>query len=195
MKRKVSKRDRLRLVRLVSAIAFILTGIIPGRIAIAFHQAPIPQTILVLGSASERMEFAARFWQSHTNLDIWVSDYAWNLDVNRRIFQQFDVPNQRLHLDGRATDTVTNFTTLVEDFVRQKLQHIYLITSDYHMKRARAIASIVLGSHGIAVTPVGVPSRGDKSETLVRVLRDCGRSVVWIFTGRTGASLNPHLML
>lgn len=194
MKRKVSKRDRLRLVRLVSVIAFILANIIPARIAIALYQAPIPQAILVLGSASERMEFAAKFWQSHTNLDIWVSDYAWNLDVNRRIFEQFGVPNQRLHLDGRATDTVTNFTTLVEDFVRQNLQHIYLITSDYHMTRARAIASIVLGSHGIAVTPVEVPSRGDKSESVVRVLRDCGRSVVWVVTGRTGASLKPHLM-
>ncbi|MBD2609282.1 YdcF family protein [Scytonema hofmannii FACHB-248] len=193
MKRKVSKRDRLRLVRLVLAIAFILAGIIPGRIAIAFYQAPIPQAILVLGSASERMEFAAQFWHTHSHLDIWVSDYAWNLDVNRRIFQSFGVPNQRLHLDGRATDTVTNFTTLVEDFVSQKLQHIYLITSDYHMNRARAIASIVFGSQGIVLTPVEVPSQGDESETLVRVLRDCGRSLLWIFTNRTGASLNPKL--
>ncbi|MHC5673995.1 YdcF family protein [Nostoc sp.] len=181
------------LVMLVLAIAFFFASIIPVRIAVALHQAPIPQAILVLGGASERMEFAARFWRSHTNVDIWVSDYARNLDVNRRIFQQFDVPNQRLHLDGRATDTVTNFTTLVEDFVRQKLQHIYLITSDYHMKRARAIAAIVLGSHGIAVTPVEVPSQGDKSETLVRILRDCGRSILWVVTGRTGASFNPRM--
>ncbi|WP_292760854.1 YdcF family protein [Nostoc sp. NOS(2021)] len=182
-------------VMLVLAIAFFLASIIPVRIAVALHQAPIPQAILVLGSASERMEFAARFWRSHTNVDIWVSDYARNLDVNRRIFQQFDVPNQRLHLDGRATDTVTNFTTLVEDFVRQKLQHIYLITSDYHMKRARAIAAIVLGSHGVAVTTVEVPSQGHKSETLIRVLRDCGRSLLWVVTGKTGASLNPRLSL
>ncbi|MEH1904718.1 MAG: YdcF family protein [Nostoc sp.] len=180
------------LVMLVLAIAFFFASIIPIRIAVALHQAPIPQAILVLGSASERMEFAARFWQSHTNVDIWVSDYARNLDVNRRIFQQFDVPNQRLHLDGR-TDTVTNFTTLVEDFIRQKLQHIYLITSDYHMKRARAIAAIVLGSHGVAVTPVEVPSQGEESETLMRVVRDCGRSILWIVTGRTGASFNPRL--
>lgn len=96
-------------------------------------------------------------------------------------------------LDCLARDTVTNFTTLTGDFVTQKLQHIYLITSDYHMKRARAIASIILGSHGIAVTPVEVPSLGDNSESLVRVLRDCGRSVVWIFTRRTGASFNPRM--
>jgi len=195
MKRKVSKRDRLRLVRLVLAIAFILAGIIPVRLAIAFDQAPIPQAILVLGSASERMEFAAQFWHTHSHLDIWVSDYAWNLDVNRRIFQQFDVPNQQLHLDGRATDTVTNFTTLVEDFVRQKLQHIYLITSDYHMRRARAIALLVFGSRGVAVTSITVSSTTTESESLFRTLRDCARSVLWIFTGRTASSLNPRLKI
>ena len=62
-------------------------------------------------------------------------------------------------LDGRATDTEKNFTTLVGDFVTQKLHNIYLITSDYHLRRARAIASIVLGSRGIAVTPLAVSSR------------------------------------
>ncbi|MGI2902805.1 hypothetical protein [Tolypothrix sp. VBCCA 56010] len=51
-----------------------MASIIPLRLAIAFYQAPIPQAILVLGSASERIEFAAQFWQSHSNLDIWVSD-------------------------------------------------------------------------------------------------------------------------
>jgi len=66
-------------------------------------------------------------------------------------------------------------------------------TSDYHMKRARAIAAIVLGSQGIAVTPVQVSTRGDESETLVRLLRDCGRSLLWVVTGRTGASFNPKL--
>jgi hypothetical protein len=58
---------------------------------------------------------------------------------------------------------------------------------------ARAIATIVFGSQGIVVTPVGVPSQGEESETLVQVLRDCGRCLLWIFTNRTGASLNPKL--
>jgi uncharacterized SAM-binding protein YcdF (DUF218 family) len=186
------KRKR-RLVYLGLAIAFTLTSIIPVRIAIAFHQAPVPQTIFVLGGATQRMRFAAQFWHDHQNLDIWVSDCAKNLDANRRLFQQLGVPIQRLHLDGRATDTVTNFTTLVGDFSKQKLQHIYLITSDYHMRRARAIATIVLGSQGIVVTPVAVLSLGEQSESLLRVLRDCGRSFLWIFFGRTGASFNPRL--
>jgi uncharacterized SAM-binding protein YcdF (DUF218 family) len=193
MKVKFFQLSSLGCVRLVLIIALLLISIIPVRIAVAFHQAPIPQAIFVLGGAALRMEFAARFWQKHTNLDIWVSDYAWKLDVDRRIFQKFGVPNQQLHLDGRATDTVTNFTSLVEDFVAQKLQHIYLITSDYHMRRARAIAAIVFGSRGVVVTPVAVLSRGEESESSLRVLRDCGRSVLWLFTGRTGASFNPNL--
>jgi hypothetical protein len=61
------------------------------------------------------------------------------------------------------------------------------------MRRAKAIASIVLivfGSRGIAITPVAVVSKGESLESFVRVLRDCGRSVLWLFTRRTGASFN-----
>ncbi|MEH1988893.1 YdcF family protein [Nostoc sp.] len=186
-------KRKLKLVKWVLAIALLLTSIIPVRIAIAFYQTPVPQAIFVLGSDAERMKFAAQFWQSRQNLDIWVSDFAWNLDVDRRIFLQYGVSDAKLHLDGRATDTVTNFTTLAEDFANQRLQHIYLITSDYHLRRARAIATIVLGSQGIVVTPVAVASQNQSSESLVRVLRDCGRSFLWILIGRTGASFNPRL--
>jgi uncharacterized SAM-binding protein YcdF (DUF218 family) len=186
-------KRKLKLVRWVLTIALLLSSIIPARIAIAFHQTPVPQAIFVLGSASERMRFAAQFWQSRQNLDIWISDFAWNLEVNRRIFLQHGVPDAKLHLDGRARDTVTNFTTLAGDFAHQRLQHIYLITSDYHMRRASAIATIVLGSQGIVVTPVAVASQNQPSESLMRVLRDCGRSFLWIILGRTGASFNPHL--
>lgn len=188
---------KCKLLRLVLwsilTIALLLTNIIPARIAIALYQTPVPQTIFVLGGASERMKFAGQFWQSHQNLDIWVSDFAWELDADRRIFLQYGVPDAKLHLDGRATDTVTNFTTLAEDFANQRLQHIYLITSDYHMRRARAIATIVWGSQGTVVTPVAVASQNQRSESLVRVLRDCGRSFLWIVTRRSAASFNSRL--
>ena len=189
----IFRKIKHRLVWLVLAIALSLLSIIPVKIAIAFQQTPVPQAIFVLGGDSQRMEFAAQFWRSHKDLDIWVSDFDFNLNYDRLIFQQFGVPDERLRLDGRATDTVTNFTTLAEDFVQSKIQHIYLITSDYHMRRARAIATIVLGSQGIVVTSLAIPSSDDKSESLMRVMRDCGRSLLWVFSGRTGSSLNPRL--
>jgi uncharacterized SAM-binding protein YcdF (DUF218 family) len=186
-------RWKFKLGGLVLAIMFGLGGIIPVKIGIAFKQVPVPQAIFVLGSDPKRMEFAAQFWQLHKNLDIWVSDFESNLNYNRRIFEKFGVPSRQLRFDGRATDTVTNFTSLVDEFSDRKLQHIYLITSDYHLRRARAIATIVLGSEGIVVTPLAVPSSGDNSESLLRVMRDCGRSLLWIVIGRTGASFNPRL--
>lgn len=191
----MKRKRKFRLAWIVLAVMFGLAIIIPVKIAIAFHQTAVPQGIFVLGGESKRMEFAAQFWQSHKDLDIWVSDCASNLNYDLLIFQRFGVPDERLRLDGTATDTVTNFTTLVGDFVKYKIQHIYLITSDYHMRRAVAIATIVLGSHGIVVTPLSVPSSGHKSESSVRVLRDCGRSLLWIFIGKTGSSFNPRLLL
>ncbi len=179
---------------LVLAILAVLISIIPVRLAISLHQVPTPQAIFVLGGDFNRTEYAARFWQSHKNLDIWVSDFPEYLEMHRNIFLQLGIPIEQLHLDGRATDTVTNFTSLVGDFVNQKLQHIYLITSDYHMQRSRVIATIVLGSRGIVVTPVTVASTGGELESWVRVLRDFGRCVLWVVSGRTGAKFNPRLI-
>ena len=176
------------------SLLVVLLGFIPLRIAVAFQQAPTPQAIFVLGGDFQRTRFAGEFWQSRSSLDIWVSDFRWNLDKQRRILKKFGLSEEQLHLDGAATDTVTNFTTLVDDFVDNNLQHIYLITSDYHMRRSRVIASIVLGSRGVVVTPVAVASGRDESESLVRVVRDFGRSLLWVVSGKTGASLNPRLV-
>ena len=175
------------------SLLIVLLGFIPVRINIAFHQAPTPQAIFVLGGDFERTRFAGEFWQSRRDLDVWASDFRWNLDRQQRILKGFGLSSEQLHLDGAATDTVTNFTSLVDDFVDDDLQHIYLITSDYHMRRSRAIATVVLGSRGVVVTPIAVDSRRDEDEALVRVVRDFGRSLLWVLSGKTGASLNPRL--
>jgi uncharacterized SAM-binding protein YcdF (DUF218 family) len=169
-----------------------VSTILPIRLAIGLHQAPLPQAIFVLGGDSDRMRFAAQFWHIHPHLAIWISDLAAYETENRQIFQQLNVPDIQVKFDGRATDTVTNFTSLVNVFSGQKLQHLYLITSDAHMRRARAIATIVLGSRGIVITPISVPSRY-KPESRGRVVRDCLRSLLWLVTGRSGAMLNPRL--
>ena len=61
------------------------------------------------------------------------------------------------------------------------------------MARSRAIATLVLGSRGIAVTPISVPSTGRQPESKLRIARDCIRSLVWMLTGHTGARFNPDL--
>lgn len=173
----------------ISLLLLLLISIIPLRLAIAFIHAPTPQAILTLGGGPDREQFTAQFAQGHPDLEIWVSSGT----IDRKaypIFQRWGIPLTRVHLDRRAVDTVTNFTTLVEDFKALKIEHLYLITGSFHLPRAKAIATLVLGSQGIAFTPVSYPSN-KRSESWVPILRDVGRALLWIVTGRTGASLKP----
>ncbi len=165
----------------------ILLSIIPIRLAIASRIAPHPQAMLTLGGGSAREEFTAEFAQHFPSLDIWVSS-GMPPQQARTIFKAARIPDSRIHLDSRAVDTVTNFTTLVADFQQRQINHIYLITSDFHMPRATAIATIVLGGHGITFTPVSITSNRPK-ESYLHISRDIVRSLLWILTGRTGASL------
>jgi uncharacterized SAM-binding protein YcdF (DUF218 family) len=144
-----------------------------------------PDAIFVLGGETEREKFAARLAVKHPNLHVWVSGGA-PVGYAKKVFAKEKVDLRRLHVDRNAVDTVTNFTTMVETLKQARVKSVYLVTSDDHMSRSRLIGEIIFGSHGIAIKPVSfVSNRPD--ESWQKVLRDGGRSIVWIFTGKTGA--------
>lgn len=144
-----------------------------------------PQAIFVLGGEQERELFAAKFAHSHPQLPVWISSGAPPEYANR-VFKRAGVAPKQLHLDYQAKDTVTNFTTLVDRFESQGIRSVYLVTSDDHMQRARAIGEIVFGSRGIKVKPVTFAS-GRSSEPIEKTIRDSVRSLVWLTTGYSGS--------
>ncbi|MGG6268690.1 YdcF family protein [Leptolyngbya sp. AN03gr2] len=148
-----------------------------------------PDAILVLGGAEEREIFSAKFAKQHPNLPVWISSGAPR-DYAERVFSRTGVDLQRLNLDYQAVDTVTNFTSLVDRLRQKNVRSVYLITSDYHMRRAQVIGEIVFGSRGINIQPVSIPSN-HADEPLSKALRDGGRAVLWVATGQTGAQLAP----
>lgn len=158
---------------------------IPVKLAIVKSHTPSPQAIFVLGGGQERIEFAAELAHQHSQLDVWISS-GGTAEQAANIFGNAKVSLSRVKLDNRATDTVTNFTTLVDTFQRERLAHVYLITSDFHMRRARMLAFLVLGSKGIAYEPVSVPT-DERAESNWRILRDVLRALFWLATGKTGA--------
>ncbi|PLZ96277.1 hypothetical protein CEN50_19205 [Fischerella thermalis CCMEE 5268] len=179
----ISKYWTLTLIGFLLALLLI----IPVRLAIAKTQAPLPQAFLTLGGGPEREILTAELARWYPSLEIWVSS-GLSPKETRMIFQTAGISLTRLHIDRRAVDTVTNFTSLINDFKQNHIKHLYLITSDFHMPRAQAIATIILGSQGIAFTPVSVPSRSSP-ESQLHILRDCVRGLIWVFTGYTGAEL------
>ena len=174
----------------LGTVSVTLTLFVKFRLIITAYQTSKPQAILVLGGAHEREPAAAQLAAQNPQLNIWVSSGLLPPQANE-IFLTQNVSLTRVKLDYRATDTVTNFTTLVNKLQANDIRHIYLVTSDFHMQRSKAIAFWVLGSRGIAYTPVTVPSN-QAPEPYHKIWRDVGRSLLWIVTGRTGSSLDPN---
>ena len=151
-----------------------------------------PEALFVLGGHEERECFAAQLAQKYPHLPIWVSSGSPQ-DYAQRIFTKAGIEGDRLHLDYQASDTVTNFTSLVDELKAQGIDSVYLITSENHMPRARLIGEIVFGSRGIIIKPVAVPSDAPP-ESIQKSLRDGARAILWLTTGHTGATITRLLL-
>ncbi|MFB2817613.1 YdcF family protein [Umezakia ovalisporum] len=150
-----------------------------------------PQAVLVLGGSTpklEREKFTANFVREYPNLPIWISGGS-PPESTENVFVRAGVDPKRLHLDYEAVDTVTNFTTVVDKLQARGIKRIYLITSEFHMRRARVIGEIVLGSRGIKLKPVSVPSK-KVHEPMDKSIRDGARALLWVATGYTGVEHN-----
>ncbi|MGD1863877.1 MAG: YdcF family protein [Phormidesmis sp.] len=172
-----------------------LTTLIASLAYIRYQQQFLsPSVALVLGGAPERERFAAQFAKTHPAVEIWVSSGS-NPEYAQWVFDEAQIPTEQWHLDYQAVDTVTNFTTLVDELEARNIDDVYLITSDYHMRRASVVAQIVLGSRGINFKPVAVPTdqSPERPETMVREVRDGARSILWVVTGKTGSEWRETL--
>lgn len=147
------------------------------------HIPSSPEALLVLGGHEERERYAAQLALQHPDLPIWISSGSPQ-GYAQKIFQNAGVESDRLHFDYRAKDTVTNFTTLVDQLKAQGIDSVYLITSENHMRRAKIIGDIVLRSRGIDFQPISVPSL-NPPEPMEKTLRDGARAFFWLVTGRT----------
>ncbi|BAY02423.1 hypothetical protein NIES19_16660 [Anabaena cylindrica PCC 7122] len=144
--------------------------------------------MLVLGGSTRRLErekFTADFAKDHPDIPIWITGGS-PPRYTRQVFTKAGVDPRRLHLDYEAVDTVTNFTTLVDELQARGIKSVYLITSDFHMRRACVIGEIVLGSRGIEFKSISVPSE-TSPEPIEKSIRDGVRAILWVATGYTGA--------
>ena len=146
--------------------------------------APPPQMILVLGGDAEREQVAARI-AHRDGLPVVVSSGS-NPEYAQWLFQEREgLPAGQVQLDYRAHDTLTNFTSLVDDLRRARIRHALLVTSSDHMDRALLVGRIVAGSRGIQLTPVAVPcGQRCRPEGRRKVWGDGARALVWLLSGR-----------
>jgi len=175
------RRSRLSPLLLIGAAGLGLLWLSRGWI---WPAPPPPQMILVLGGDPAREEAAARLAR-HDGLPVVVSGGS-NPEYAHWLFEEREgLTADRFRLDYRARDTLSNFTSLVDDLQRARIRHALLVTSSDHMDRALLVGRIVAGSRGIHLTPVPVPC-GELcvEESRGRVLGDAARAVLWVVSGR-----------
>jgi len=144
---------------------------------------PQPQMILVLGGDVAREQAAAELARRRS-LPVVVSGGS-NPEYAHWLFAQREgLPQGQVLLDYRAQDTVSNFTSLVDDLRRARIRHALLVTSSDHMERALLVGRLVAGSRGIHLSPVPV-SCGDscQREPRRKIWFDGLRSVLWVLSG------------
>ena len=144
---------------------------------------PPPQLILVLGGDVDRERVAGALAR-RDGLPVLVSGGS-NPEYAAWQFGQQGLDAARVHLDYRATDTLTNFTSVVDELRRARVRHVLLVTSSDHMNRALLVGRMVAGSRGITLTPVAVPC-GTRClpEGRRKVWGDGLRAALWVLTGR-----------
>lgn len=153
-----------------------------------------PDVIFVLGGPEiERQEMAVQMSQELKHCKIYVSSGKEGIIKMAGL-------SHRLKHDRRATDTVTNFTTMIPVFRGEKYRHILIITSDYHFKRANMIGNLILMwyydmhfSWKIAIKDENKESSNEfhtfddlqlwNAETNFRIARDSIRIVLWLLIG------------
>jgi uncharacterized SAM-binding protein YcdF (DUF218 family) len=182
--RQVRRRQRRpsRLPFVATALAgVVLAGLSRGQ----WWPAPPPaQLILVLGGDADRERVAAHLARAD-GLPVVVSGGS-NPEYATWLFREREgLPAEQVHLDYRARDTLTNFTSLVDDLRRSRIRHALLVTSTDHMARALLVGRIVAGSRGIHLTPVAVPcGSACVEERPAKIWGDGLRAAVWVLSGR-----------
>ena len=178
-RRRPRRRGRARRLLLLAALCTVAWS---SR-GLVFPSLPPPQLVLVLGGDVERERVGAEV-AKRDGLPVMVSGGS-NPEYAHWLFRGRGLDDTRVLLDYRATDTLSNFTSVVDDLKRSKIRHVVLVTSSDHMDRALMVGRVVAGSRGIGLTPLAVPC-GERCvpEDWRKVWGDGLRAALWVVSGR-----------
>ncbi len=188
MKLKVANSSKIGLILIIIFLSF-------WRQAYPFIQAVFnnqePQLILVLGGDIAREKLGLKL-AKRLNLPILISGGS-NLEYSDWLVQKEGLSSNLVKRDYRAKDTLSNFTSLVDELSIDGINHALLITSEDHIHRAMTVGRIVAGSRGIRLSSIEVPcSSFCSKESRKKYYVDVIRAITWVTTGKDLKRLIPE---
>ena len=176
--------SRIRFARRI-AIGFVLLGVVIGgyRIVLWYAASREPlSAIVVPGGGIQRELAAAQLSRGLSNLPIVVSSGSLLPCLYHIFVVENELPWSRIVVDFRATDTFSNFTSLVPLLTSHHYRNVLVVTSERQLTRTRALAGIIFGTAGIAFEVLTIPG-GSSNETAGKTLLDAIRALGWVALG------------
>lgn len=136
--------------------------------------------MLVLGGSIHREIYAAELAKLNPEMPVLISQGSREPCI-WLIFQQAKAPIEQVFLEKCAQSTFDNFCFSLPLLQQWQVHKVKLITSITHLPRAKWLAQIILGSHGIwvefdLVYEKGIPGN---RESWIKTGLDVTRSVIW----------------
>lgn len=134
----------------------------------------------VLGGSIRREIYVAQLAKEYPQSRILISQGSPEPCI-LLIFQRENAPIERVWLEKCADSTFGNFYYGVPILREWGVKKVKLITSATHLPRAKWLAQILLGAHGIWVEPEIVPEQGipGNRESSFKTGLDLSRSLLW----------------
>ena len=143
----------------------------------------VPKLVFVLGGDIDR-EIAGMEIAKQLKLPLLISGGS-NPEYANWLIENKGMSSYLITKDYRAIDTFTNFTSVIDELKEENVSHILIVTSDYHVNRAKSIGQIIAGSRGIKITSLSIPCSSECiKESNNKKNIDILRSITWVATGR-----------
>ncbi|WP_016951153.1 YdcF family protein [Anabaena sp. PCC 7108] len=179
-------RGRFRKFRsLLKYVAFTVCFILVIRftsttIALVSASSQRVDALFVLGGSIRREIYVAQLAKQYPQTPLLISHGSLNPCISL-IFQREAADLQNTWLENCANSTFENFYYGVPILRRWGVRKVKLITSGTHVFRAKLMAQIILGAHGIWVDIDVVKEQGipGNHESWLKTFLDVLRSLLW----------------
>lgn len=134
----------------------------------------------VLGGSIKREIYVAELAQKYPQIPILISSGSKDPCI-LLIFQRQTAPMENVWLEKCADSTFDNFYYSIPILRQWGVRKVKLITSTTHLPRAKLMAQILLGSHGMWVSPDIIQEQGipGNREYWWKTTLDVTRSILW----------------
>jgi uncharacterized SAM-binding protein YcdF (DUF218 family) len=177
-KLKIVRRIVLTSITLfiIASLAALLSQIL--RLSTAAQQ-PV-DLFFVLGGSIRREIYVSQLAKQFPNTRILISTGSDDPCIFK-LFERVNAPVEQVWLEKCADSTFGNFFFSLPLLKQWQIHHVKLITSESHLPRAKWMAQILLGAHGMwvevdVVEETGIPGN---QESGLKTILDLMRAVIW----------------